>query len=104
MFLKADETIISLFFNYINFADVFSKILATKLLKYIEINNHTIDLVEGQKLSYESFYNLRILELEIIKAFIKTNLTISFIRLFKSFVGTFILFVKKADSKSLVMC
>ena len=45
--LKADKTLISVSPEYIDFADIFSKDPVTKLLKYIEINNHAINLIKG---------------------------------------------------------
>lgn len=44
--LKADETSTSVASNYIDFIDIFSKDLIVKLLKYTQINNYAIDLVE----------------------------------------------------------
>lgn len=46
-FLKTDKTPISIFSNYADFAGVFFKNLAAKLLEYIKIKNHAIDLIKG---------------------------------------------------------
>ncbi len=44
--LKVDKTLTKVFNNYANFADVFSPKLAIKLLKYTNINNHAIELID----------------------------------------------------------
>lgn len=46
-FLKIDKALNSISSKYVDFADFFSKDLTTKLPKYIGINDHTIDLIEG---------------------------------------------------------
>ena len=46
--LIAKEALTKVFNKYVNFADVFSLDLASKLSKYTGINNHTIKLVSGQ--------------------------------------------------------
>lgn len=45
-FLKVDKALISIFFKYANFLNVFSKDLIAKFSKNRKINNHTINLVE----------------------------------------------------------
>lgn len=44
--LKADKTLISVLSKYTAFVNIFSKDLVVKLLKYIRINNYTINLIE----------------------------------------------------------
>ena len=84
--------------KYSDFADVFSPNLASKLPELTRINNHAIKLVDGQQPPYGPIYNLKLVELEILKAYIKTNLVNRFIRSSKSPAGTFILFDWKSDS------
>ena len=55
-----------------------------KFVNYNEINNHAIQLVNGQQLSYGPIYNLRLIEFEILKAYIETNLANGFIKPSKS--------------------
>ncbi len=43
--LKVDEALTKVFNEYADFTDVFSSKLAAKLPKHIEINNHTIELL-----------------------------------------------------------
>ena len=83
--------------KYLNFADVFSLDLATKLFEHTEINAHTIDLEEGKQLPYGPSYSLGPVELETLKTYIKINLAYSFIHPSKSPAGTPILFDKNLN-------
>ena len=47
--------------------------LAAKFSKYIEINNYAIKLVNNQQLFYGSIYSLGLIELEILKTYIKNK-------------------------------
>ena len=79
--------------KYLDFANVFSPDLVSELPKHTEINDHAIKLVNGyQQPPYGPIYSLKPVELEIIKAYIKTNLANGFIRLSKSPAVTPILF------------
>ena len=89
--------------KYLDFTDIFSSDLASKLSKHIGINDHIIELVNSQQPPYGSIYNLKPVELETLKAYIETNLTNGFIRLSKSPKSTPILFDRKSDS-SLRLC
>ena len=85
--------------KYSDFADIFSLDLATKLPKHSGINDYAIKLVDGyQQPLYGSIYSLVPVELQILKAYIKTNLANGFIRSFKSLASTLILFDQKSDS------
>lgn len=84
--------------NYTDFVDVFYKYLATKLPEYTGINNHTIDLFEGQQPPYGPIYSLGLVQLQTLKTYIKTNLVNSFIKVFQSSFNVLILFVKKSNS------
>lgn len=95
--LKTDKTSISILSKYSDFAGVFFKKLVAKLLEYIKINNYTIDLIEKHQPLYGFIYSLRQVKLEILKTYININLTNSFIKLFKSPIGAFILFVRKPN-------
>ena len=76
--LIAKEASTEIFIEYANFTDIFLPDFAAKLSKYIEINNHAIKLVVGQQLFYGPIYSLEPIELEILKAYIKTNLVNKF--------------------------
>lgn len=83
--------------KYIDFADIFSLVLAAELQKHIGINNYTIKLLNGKYPSYRPIYNLRPIESEIVKTYMKTNLANSFIRFFKFPVVALFLFIWKPD-------
>ena len=89
--------------KYLDFADIFSPDLASKLLKHTGINNHVMELVNGQQPPYEPIYSLGPVELETLKAYIETNLANGFIRPSKSPANTPILFDQKSNS-SLRLC
>ena len=89
--------------EYSDFADVFSPDLAFELPEYIGINNHAIELVDGQQPPYGPIYSLEPVELETLKAYIETNLANRFIRPSKSPAGAPILFERKSDG-SLRLC
>ena len=89
--------------EYSDFADVFSPDLASELPEHTGINDHAIELVEGQQPPYGPIYSLGPVELETLKAYIETNLANRFIRPSKSPAGAPILFERKSDS-SLQLC
>ena len=91
--LIVEEACTKIFAKYLDFANVFSLDLASKLPEYTGINNHAIEPVDGcQQLPYRSIYSLGPVELETLKAYIKTNLINGFIRSSKSPSGVLILF------------
>ena len=89
--------------KYNDFVNIFLKESAEVLLKQIDINEHAIKLEEGTQPPYRPTYSLDLVELEIPKTYIETNLANSFIRLSKSPAGAPILFIHKPDS-SLRLC
>ena len=101
--LIAEEAPTKVFAKYSDFADVFSPDLASELPKYTGINDHTIELVDGQQSPYGPIYSLEPVELETLKAYIETNLANRFIRPSKSPAGAPILFDRKSDG-SLRLC
>ena len=90
--LIAEEAPTKILAKYLDFTDVFSSDLASKLSKHTEINIHAIELVGCQLLPYGSIYSLRLVELKTLKAYIETNLVNGFIRPSKSPAGAPILF------------
>ena len=90
--------------KYIEFTDIFISDLASKLPEHIEINNHAIELVNGQQTSYEPIYSLGRVELEILKTYIKTNPVNKFIRPFESPAGTPILFDQTGSQRVFSSC
>ena len=89
--------------KYFNFLNIFSSNSAAKLPEYIGINNYSINLLEDKQLVYDLIYSLKLVELNMLKTYIKANLTSGFIKSFKSFSSTPILFVQEKDS-SLYLC
>ena len=97
------EALTKVFNEYVNFADIFFLDLASKFSKHTGINDYAIELVDGQQLFYGPIYSLGLVELETLKAYIKTNLANRFIKLFKSPAGAPILFNRKID-RSFRLC
>ena len=89
--------------EYSNYSNVFSAEYATELSENIRINEYAIKLEDGKQPPFGLIYNLRPVELETLKIYIKTNLANSFIRPFKSFIRVSILFNRKPD-RSLRLC
>ena len=83
--------------KYLNFAEVFSPDFASELFEHTRINDHIIELVEGQQPLYGPIYSLGLMEVETLKAYIETNLANGFIKPSKSFVGAPILFNWKSN-------
>ena len=96
-------TLTTVFTKYLDFADVSSLDLASKLSKHTKINNHAIKLVNGQQPPYKPIYSLGPVELRTLKAYIRTNLANEFIKLTKSTTGIPIFFDWKSD-KSFRLC
>ena len=57
--LITEKTFTKVFIKYANFADMFSPDLVSKLPKHTGINDHTINLVNGQQPPYEPIYSLK---------------------------------------------
>ena len=83
--------------EYSDFADVFSLDLASKLPEHTRINDHAIELVDGQQPLYGSIYSLKPVKLKTLKAYIETNLVNEFIRSSKLPAGAPISFNRKSD-------
>jgi hypothetical protein len=80
--------------KYKDFADVFDKVNADKLLEH-DSQDHAID-TKSKMFSFESVYNLSMTELELLKEYLDEFLTKEFIVFSSSFVDASILFVKKS--------
>ena len=61
------------------------------------MNEHTIELEENKQPLFGPIYSLELVELEILKTYIETNLANGFIRIFKSPARAPIFFNKKLD-------
>ena len=95
--MKADKAFTKVSGKYTDFVNIFSSKLAIELLEHMEINYHAIKLVNDWQPPYGSIYSLGPIKLEILKAYIKNNLTNDFIRPSKSPTGALIFFDKKSD-------
>jgi hypothetical protein len=82
-----------IFEKYKDFADVFDKVNADKLLEH-DSQDHAIN-TKNKMLSFESMYNLSMTELELLKEYLDEVLTKEFIVFSSSLVDASILFVKK---------
>jgi hypothetical protein len=82
--------------KYTEFVEVFSKNKAKTLAPRRSID-HAIDLEPGNKIPYGRIYNLSEVELNTLKAFIKTNLANWFIQRSSSPAAALIFFAKKKD-------
>ena len=89
--------------EYSDFSDVFSEEKASILPEATELNQHAIELQEGQQPPYGPIYSLGPVELKTLKTYIKTKLANGFIWPSKSPAGALILFVGKPDA-SLRLC
>ena len=84
--------------EYLDFTNVFSKEKALILPESTKLNEHTIDLNDGNQPPYRPIYNLGPVELKTSKTYIKTYLKTGFIWPSKSPAAAPILFNKKPDS------
>ena len=89
--------------EYSDFAIVFLEKKALVLSKQTELSKHVIELEGNKQPSYGQIYSLDLVELETLKAYIKTHLKTRFIWPSKSPAGALILFDKMPDS-SFYLC
>ena len=81
--------------KYVNFINIFNKITGSVLLFYKENLNYIIKLILSKSLSFKLLYNLSEYKLGIFKKYINKNLKSDYINIFKLFIKTSILFIKK---------
>ena len=79
--------------KYFDFSNIVSSDSAAKLSEYTRINDHLINLLNDKQPFYSLIYSLGMMELEILKSYIKVNLASNFIRPFNSPTNALILFV-----------
>ena len=78
--------------EYFNYNIIFSIENTAKLLKYTKINDYAIELKEDKQSLFRLIYSLKPIVLEILKTYIKINLTNGFIQPFKFSARALILF------------
>ena len=98
-----DDAPIKVLAEYFDYSNVFSAKNIPELLEHTRMNEHTIKLKEGKQSPFGSIYSLSLVELEMLKTYIKTNLTNSFIWPSKSPAGALILFDWESN-RSLRFC
>ena len=89
--------------EYSDFVNVFLEKSANVLSEQTGVNEQSIKLEKSKQPPYRLIYNLKPVELGILKTYIKTNLANNFIRASKLPVNPLILFVYKPNS-SLYLC
>jgi hypothetical protein len=82
--------------KYKNFTDVFDKININKLFNH-DSQDHAIN-TKNKMFSFESMYNLSMIEFELFKEYFDEFLTKEFIGFSSSFLNASILFVKKSKN------
>ena len=89
--------------EYSDYSNIFLAEYAAELPENTRMNEHAIKLEDDKQLPFRLIYSLRLVELETLKTYIKTNLANGFIRPSKSPAGAPILFDRKPDG-SLRLC
>ena len=84
-----------IFTQYFILINNFLSDFVIKLAKYIIEKNYFINQINNKLLVYSLFYNLKLVELKILKFYIIINKVNKFIRLFKFSNNTLIFFKKK---------
>ena len=74
-----DEALTIILIKYSNYSNIFLVKYTIEFLEYTKINNHAIKLKKGKQLPFRSIYNLELVELKILKTYIKINIANSFI-------------------------
>ena len=92
----------TIFKYFKKFENLSNEVKTYKLLEH-EFIDHVIELKKDKSSFYGFIYFLSESELKILRKYLNKHLKNDFIRLFQSFVETFILFVKKKNG-SLRLC
>lgn len=101
--LKVKEALTLIPAKYSDYTDIFLSEFTVEIPEYISINDYSIKLKENKQPLYSIIYSLRPLELETLKAYIKINLTNSFIKPSKSPSRVLIFFDCKPN-RSFCLC
>ena len=104
IFLKNIKNILnSITAKDLDFINMFLKNLTIKLFNCLNIKKYIIDKKNYKQLLYKPIYSIRLIELKMLKTYIKINLMNKFIYLFKFLSRDCISFIKKSNN-SLYMC
>ena len=90
--LLFNETPKAILTKYSDYSNVFSVEYIMELSKYTSINNHTIKLEKDKLPHFRPIYSLDLVELKMLKTYIKTNLANNFIQSSKFLTGIPIFF------------
>lgn len=101
--MQRNKAFIKILAEYSDYADIFSINRTIKLLENTGIKKHAIELIERKQLPYWLIYILNPVELETLKAYLKTHLKTRFIQPFKSPESAPNFFDKKPEG-SLCLC
>lgn len=96
--LEQNKVLTKILPKYEDYANIFLVDLAMELPKIIGINKHVIKLINGKQPLYRPIYSVSPVELETLKAYIKTHLKMRFIWPSKSPTSALIFFDKKPNS------
>ena len=77
--LLFDRAFTKILAEYSNYSNIFLMEYIAELLENTKINEHVIKLKKEKQLFLRSIYSLKLVELEILKTYIKTNLANGFI-------------------------
>lgn len=77
--LLFDQSPIKVLVIYFNYSNIFLIKSIAELPEHSEINNYIIKLEKGNQLPFGLIYSLGVIELEILKTYIKINLANDFI-------------------------
>lgn len=75
-----DKSVLFISAKYFDYCNIFSTKNAAKLLKHIRINAYTIKLKNNTQPLFELIYSLRLVDIETLDNFIKTNMASGFIQ------------------------
>lgn len=84
---------------YHEYLDVFFKDKADRLFSHKKNHDHKIELQEKKMHDYASLYKMSEEELQLVKEYLKENLTKDFIKLNSAFYSSLILFVRKSSEE-----
>lgn len=73
--LITDKILVEVFKKYMEYIDVFFKEATIELPEQMAINDHFTDLEKSKQLPYGLIYSLGPVKLEILKTYIKDNLS-----------------------------
>ena len=95
--LLFDKAFIKVSEKYSDYNNNFLAENTVELPENTGINEYAIKLEKSKQSPFSSIYSLKLVELEILKIYIKTNLANDFIRLFKFLAKASIFFYKKLN-------